>query len=85
VPEPDEYPISYLLFDGMCWPDPTDPRESEWRLRYRPDSITRKDQMALASVMHAYRYLIGLDSRTRQQRVMQIRAALRAPVGVSGA
>jgi len=57
----------------MTWPNPTDPRELEWRLRYSPDSITRGDEMALASLVHAYGYLIGLDARTRQRRVMQIR------------
>jgi hypothetical protein len=63
----------------MCWPDPTDPRELEWRLRYAPDSITRADQMALASLVSAYAYLISLDSKTRQRRVMQIRSALVRP------
>lgn len=74
-----EQPNGYLRIgglDGMVWPDPRDPRELEWRLRYAPDSITRADQLALASIVHAYGYLVYLDARTRQKRVMQVREAV---------
>lgn len=72
--------LKVVAEDGsrMTWPDPTDPRELDWRLRYAPDSITRGDQMALASIVSAYAYLISLDARTRQKRVMQIRSAATA-------
>lgn len=62
----------------MTWPNPTDPTELQRRLRSSPDSLTRGDQLAIASVLHAYAYLIGLDAKTRQRRVMQIRAAVAA-------
>ncbi|HVV70197.1 MAG TPA: hypothetical protein VHI52_01655 [Verrucomicrobiae bacterium] len=79
--EPTTARNGYLRVQGedgstMCWPDPTDPRELSWRLTYHPDSITRADQLALASVVRAYGHLIGLDARTRQRRVMQIRSTL---------
>lgn len=75
-------PKSWLRVPGedgsvMTWPNPTDPTELEWRLRYSPESITRGDQLAIASVLSAYGYLIGLDARTRQRRVMQIRRAIK--------
>lgn len=70
-----EQPSGYLTFEDMCWPDPRDPRELGWRVRYAPESLTRRDQMVLSSIISAYAHLISLDSRTRQKRVMQIRTA----------
>jgi len=78
---------AYLTFNtddsnGMCWPNPSDPMEVEWSLRYGPDSstaiaapLTREMQLYAASVISAYQHLVGLDKRTRQLRVMQLRAA----------
>jgi hypothetical protein len=68
-------PNSYLLFDGMCWPNPQDPSEVEWKLRYARTTLTPAEALIAASVMNAYRHLVELDSRTRQQRVMSIRKA----------
>lgn len=70
-----DQPHGHLHIQDMTWPDPRDPRELEWRLRYAPDTITRRDQLTVASIVHAYNYLIHLDARTRQKRVMQIREA----------
>jgi hypothetical protein len=67
---------SYLRFDGMTWPNPTDPRDVQWRLRY--GTPTREDILAAASFMHAYAHLIDLPQRERNQRVSAIRAAARA-------
>lgn len=67
--------VTFETEDGssVCWPNPHDPNEIEWKLRYAPDSLTRADMMVAASVMSAYRHVINLDSRTRQLRVMQLR------------
>ena len=48
----------YVVFrkENMTWPLPTD--HIEWRLRYAPDSITREDQLKLASLVNAYETLI---------------------------
>ena len=69
--------VRFATEDGsiVCWPNPHDPNEIEWKLRYAPDSRTRADMMVAASVMDAYRNIINLDSRTRQLRVMQLRKA----------
>lgn len=71
----DENPNSYLTFGGMCWPNPEDPSEVEWKLRYARTTLTAQEALIAASMMNAYKHLIGLDSRTRQKRVMELRAA----------
>lgn len=64
----------------MTWPNPDDPREVEWRLRFATTfglEIRSADRMVAASVMHAYRALIEMSQRDRNQRVSQIRAAMK--------
>jgi len=60
----------------MTWPNPADPKEVEWRLRYgKPD---RGDLLVAASFIAAYRHLVlDLPQRTRNQRVSELRAALK--------
>lgn len=66
----------YLRFpDGSGWPDPTDPNEAQWRLRYAPD---RSAELTAASYLDAYRSLIMLPSRRREVVVRKIKAALKA-------
>jgi len=65
---------SYLHFDGMTWPNPSDPNEVEYRMIHGGE-ITKGDLLVAASFMSAFRQLVRLDARTRQKRVMQIRAA----------
>lgn len=65
-------------YDLMTWPNPDDPTDTEWRLRYAGMlnlDITSRDRMVAASAMHAYRALIELPQRERNQRISQIRAA----------
>lgn len=66
-------PSGYVTIEDTCWPDPTDPRELGWRLRYAPGGLTRRDELVLASIVEAYSSLVCMDSRTRQRRVMQLR------------
>jgi len=63
---------SYLCFEGMTWPNPTDPNDVQWRLRY--GTPRRRDILVAASFMHAYAHLIDLPQRERNERVSQIRA-----------
>lgn len=68
-------------YDLMTWPNPDDPAEVEWRLRFARMlglEITSGDRMIAASVMHAYQALIEMPQRERNQRISQIRAAKEA-------
>jgi len=62
-----------VTIEDMCWPDPTDPRELAYRLRYAPAGLGRRDELVLALMVEAYSALVCMDSRTRQRRVMQLR------------
>lgn len=68
--------------DWTSWPNPDDPGEVSWRLRYgRPD---RADLMFAADVMGAYAHLFSLPRTVRNQRIQQVTAARdeqRAPEG----
>lgn len=65
---------TYLYFDGMAWPNPDDPYEIEWRLRY--GEPTKADRLVAASYIAAYRQLIQDSQRVRSDKIRQIRAAL---------
>ena len=69
----------WLRFDGMTWPDPTDPTGVQWRLRYGPQPPSREDAMVAASFMHAYAHLIDLPRRERDERIRQIREHVNPP------
>jgi hypothetical protein len=58
--------------NGMTWPHPDDPNEIEWQLRYGDAASVR---LVAASYIAAYRQLIDMPQRERNERVSQIRAA----------
>ena len=62
-----------LAFDGMTWPNPDDPREIEWKLRYGVP--TRSELNAAAEMVAAYKQLVYLPQRSRNARVSGIRKA----------
>lgn len=67
---------------GMTWPAPGERlSDIEWNLRYSPSSLSRADQLVLASVVAAYTQMIGDPVRKREKVVADIRAALRGPGG----
>lgn len=76
---------SYLELSGsnnpndiMRWPDPADPEEVEWRLHHHSYPILedrRRDERVAASYMNAYRALIAMPQRLRNQRIEQIKRA----------
>lgn len=70
-------PGSLHLEDGTTWPCP-EPADGdpgpEWRARYAPGSLTREDLLWLASVSHAYRYIVHEPSAGK--RLPMVRRAL---------
>jgi hypothetical protein len=62
---------AFLHFDGMCWPNPDDPNETQWRLRY--GTPTRADLLFAADVMCAYGQLVEDPQRRRNEKVAGIR------------
>lgn len=62
---------TYLRFDGMTWPNPADPGEVQWRLRY---AVTdHSDHMVAASFMHAYQALVFMSERRRREIIRRLR------------
>ena len=68
---------AYLRFDGMTWPNPNDPTEVQWRLRYGTPS--QSDLLVAASHMCAYAQLVEDPQRMRNEKVKGIRAAMEKP------
>lgn len=64
---------SYLLFDEMAWPNPNDPNGIEWQLRY---GDARSVRLVAAGYVSAYKQLIELPQRTRNERCSQIKKAM---------
>lgn len=73
-------PSSFVRFDGMTWPNPTDPNDVQWRLRYGQPS--KADLLVAASFMHAYAHLIDLPERERNRLVTAVRAMVTPPAEV---
>lgn len=61
----------FQIFDGMTWPTP-DPN-LDWRLRFAPDSVTRQDQLYLASVLSAYDCFIKTGRAQREKVCRKLR------------
>lgn len=69
---------TYLGIEGMVWPDPVDPDDVEWSLRYSQTlgfEVPRKDALKAASYINAYRALIAMPQRLRNKRIEQIKRA----------
>lgn len=64
------------------WPDPRDPLEVEWRLRHKRTTfggeVATSDLMVAATYMDAYRALIALPQRRRNQVIEQMKRAMEA-------
>lgn len=61
----------------MVWPNPLDPAELKYRLRYGPP-LTANEQRVAASYLEAYHYLVtALPQRTRNTRCSELKAALK--------
>jgi hypothetical protein len=67
---------AYASFDEMCWPVPGERAgEVEWRLRYAPEALSRSDHLLAASIINAYRQMVGDPKTKRQSVVRQLRLA----------
>lgn len=63
----------FLHFDGMAWPDPADPLEVEYALRY--GTPTRAQALTAASFVAAYKQMVGDTQHRRNANVAFIREA----------
>jgi arylsulfatase A-like enzyme len=52
---------TYVNFDGTCWPNPLDPNEIEWKLRY--GEPTKAELLQAASFVSAYKQLMHLTQK----------------------
>ena len=62
---------TFLHFDGMSWPNPNDPAEVEWTLRY--GTPTRAQLLVAASFIGAYKQLVDDSQRIRNQKISRLR------------
>ena len=69
-----------VMTGGGTWPTPMDlPDDSlEWRLRYGNDDQLVKDRFCAASIVSAYRQLIVLPRKAREQVIRELRAAIKS-------
>lgn len=65
--------------DSMTWPNPGDPGEVQWRLRY--GSPDQADLLFAAAVMSAYAHLFDMPRRVRDLRFRQVKNARDAQDG----
>lgn len=67
------------LSRGGTWPTAMDlPDDSlEWRLRYGSDPQLVKDRYCAASIVSAYRQLITLPRKAREEVIRELRAAIK--------
>ena len=73
---PDPTPPTHLRFDGMTWPNPSDPLAVEWTLRY--GTPTRAQLHVAASMIAAYKQLAWIDAqRERNRKVTALRQAMK--------
>lgn len=72
-PEPRRAKDWLRLPEGRTFPDPDDPNEVQWRLRY--GEPTQADRMFAASALSAYVALVYSTERVRNQIVRDIKAA----------
>lgn len=77
-------PGAYRHFEGMCWPVPGDRLdELERTLRFadRDAVLTMSDRLVIASFLSAYRELVALPGRLRDERVRELRKGPRTDYG----
>lgn len=69
----------YLNFDEMTWPNPEDPADVEWALRY--GTPTPAQLNIAGSVIAAYKQLIEDTTRRRNEKITGIRNAMKETTG----
>ncbi len=78
LPQPCCNRLRFEAEDGstISWPDPRDPMEIQWKLRY--GNPTKSDLLNAAQFLDAYGHLFYLDVRTRNLRMRQVKEAMAA-------
>lgn len=79
-------PGAYRHFEGMCWPVPGDRLdELERALRFADQGavFTMSDRLVIASFLSAYRELVALPGRLRDERVRELRKGPRTDYGTT--
>lgn len=64
----------YLSFESMTWPNPADPLDVEWTLRY--GTPTRAQLRVAASMIMAYKQLVADSVRSRNAKVSALKNAI---------
>jgi hypothetical protein len=74
VAEPDSaaLPAYLALPDGTVWPNPLDPGDAQWQMRYAGSPGTSACLVA-ASTLAAYRELIWMPERRRREVIKALR------------
>ncbi len=74
-----QVPKYHTFDDGTVWPLPGDEAEDslEWRLRYKEHGVLANDRYHAASIVSAYRQLINMPVKRRNEVLAGLRAALR--------
>jgi len=62
---------SFVRFDGMCWPNPLDPNEIEWKLRH--GEPTREELLQAASFLGAYKQLLRDSQKVVIYKIKKIK------------
>lgn len=70
---------TYVSFDDMTWPNPSDPRDVEWSLRYGNPS--RHQMLVAASFIAAYRQLVEDSATRRNSKIAGLRRMLPGGTG----
>jgi hypothetical protein len=79
LPDPSSHDGKGML----VWPNPYDPKELQYRLRYGPP-LTCDELLVVASYLEAYQYLItALPQRIRNQRCSELKEAVELDTNVS--
>lgn len=57
------------ISDGSYWNGIKEASDLDWKLRYAPDSITRGDILAAASIIESYVYMIAETTQKKRDLV----------------
>lgn len=77
LPKPAQSRFAHIVNDDestSVFVDPSKLGDLNWRLRYAPEEVTRKDQVVLASLCSTYSYLLLVAT---QKRLCEVRRKVR--------
>ena len=75
----DEKKVIYTHFEGMCWPVPGE-RMNEIERTMRHSTPSRTDCLVAASIISAYRQMVGDSEKQRRFNLRHIRSALKKEI-----